>query len=290
MFDFLLIAAVLGLGFALDYLISDNDEDTLEVTLGAEETRFDGSDAREHVTGNTMDNLLMGGAGNDLLAALEGNDTLMGDAGDDRLFAGAGDDVGIGGAGNDRIFLGDGNDTTQPALNGDQDAGDDLIRGGAGDDMLIDTRGSNELFGDLQNDKLIAVDGLRADGSLEDVANTPDALHAGYGNDTLIGDAGDVLTGGEGDDLFVVAAPSVAPGAPVVVTDFDIRDDLFSVVFLEETPADDTVIFSFDAAANLLRAHVDGQEVATLSGLTASDIPFINTMVATLPELMGASG
>lgn len=291
MLDFLLIASVLGLSFAVDYLISDDDDgqETREITLGSEETRFDGSKAHDHVTGNTMDNMLTGAAGNDLLAGLEGGDTLNGGAGEDRIFAGAGDDTGIGGAGNDRIFLGDGDDTTQPSLHDDQDAGDDLIRGGAGADMLIDGSGSNTLFGDLQNDTLIAVDGLQVDGSIQGSDTMPDTLDAGYGNDTLVGDEGDILTGGEGDDLFVVAVPSIAPGAPAVVTDFDIRDDLFSVVFLQDTPADDTVNFTFDAAANLLRAHVDDQEVATLSGLTASDIPFINTMVATLPELMDAT-
>lgn len=292
MFDFLLIATVLGLGFTVDYLISDDDDDepeTLEVTLGSQEARFDGSDAHDHVTGNAMDNMLTGGAGNDLLAGLEGNDTLSGGDGDDRLFAGAGDDAGIGGTGNDRLFLGDGDDTTQPALDAGHDAGDDLIRGGAGADMLIDGQGSNTLFGDLQNDRLIAVDGLQADGTVESSDKTPDRLDAGYGNDTLVGDEGDMMTGGPGDDLFVVAVPSIAPDAPAVVTDFDIRDDLFSVIFLQDTPADDTVHFAFDASASVLRAHVDGQEVATLSGLTASDIPFINTLVATLPELMDAA-
>jgi Ca2+-binding RTX toxin-like protein len=287
MLELIILTSVLGLGLAIDYIASGDDEsepDAVEVALAQDALRFDGTDAREHVTGNALDNIFLGGDEDDLLGGLAGDDMLFGENGDDRLFGGAGDDTAIGGAGNDRIFLGDGNDTTAQSLPDAGDAGDDFIRGGAGADSIIDTRGSNQIFGDTGNDRIITVDGL-ADNS---EAGTADTVDGGFGNDTLFGDAEDVLTGGAGEDRFVIALPSTLPGAPAVITDFDLRDDLFSVVFMETAPANETVTFAFDSATKLVHAQVNGQEVATLEGLTAADVPFINTFVTTLPELMAA--
>ncbi|KIN62445.1 hypothetical protein Z946_1303 [Sulfitobacter noctilucicola] len=266
----------------MDFLSSDTEEDEeppVETVLGDDVADFIGSDAKDHVEANLLDNLLIGGAGKDLLGGLDGADTLFGDDGDDRLFGGNDDDLALGGAGNDRIFLGDGDDTT--VLDGDagSDAGDDWIRGGAGADTIVDSLGVNNIFGDIGHDEISTLD-AETDGS------TPDSIHGGYGNDTLIGDDGDILTGGFGDDSFVVAAASDQPGAPVVLTDFDLREDMLSVVFVDEVPEDTTLRLTFDAETDLIRAYAGEIEVATLSGLTASDIPFITTFVTTLPELM----
>lgn len=295
MLELFLIPSLLGLGLAIDMLSgndgsSDEDDAPVKITLDEDTADFEGTAAKEHVQGNLLDNLIFGGEDNDLLGGLDGNDTLYGDAGDDRLFTSAGDDVGLGGAGDDKVFLGDGNDTTLAPSGIAQDAGNDFIRGGDGDDMLVDGHGTNHIHGDLGNDTVIAVDGLNPDGSIDatDEAGSSDTLHAGYGNDTLVGDDGDIMTGGEGQDNFVVATASDAPGAPAVITDFDFRDDLFSLVFLDETPDDPTVNFEFDAETKLMRAFVEEQEVATLSGLTPTDIPFIRTYVATLPDLLTA--
>jgi len=289
MFELLVITSLLGLGLAIDYVASgdDDEEQPVEVSLAQADLSFIGSDAQDHVTGNALGNDLSGGDGNDLLGGLEGNDTLTGGAGDDRLFGGAGDDTALGGMGDDRLFLGDGHDTTHAPVDTAQDAGDDFIRGGAGADNIIDTQGSNTIFGDLHNDEIVTVDGLQSDGTIDPtIAKAADTVDGGFGNDNLFADAEDILTGGPGEDQFVIAVPSTAAGAPAVITDFDLRDDLFSIVFMETVPANTAVTFAFDADANLLRATVDGTEVATLQGLTAADIPFITTFVTTLPELM----
>jgi Ca2+-binding RTX toxin-like protein len=282
----------LGLGLAMELLSPDDDpsegdEMPLDITLDEGTADFEGTDAKEHVQGNALDNFIFGGDGNDLLGGHDGADTLQGGNGDDRLFTSAGDDVGLGGEGNDKIFLGDGDDTTLDPNGTPQDAGDDFIRGGDGDDTLFDSQGTNQIHGDLGHDTIITVDGLAPDGTLDETPETtPDTIHAGFGDDTLVGDDGDIMTGGEGADSFVVVKASDSPDAPAVITDFDFREDLFSLVYLEDAPVDPTVRFEFDFETNLLRAMVDGQEVATLFGLTPADIPFIQTFVTTLPELL----
>ena len=294
MLELILLPSLLGLGLAIELLSpakesSEDDDLPIDITLAEDIADFEGTDAKEHVQGNALDNLMSGGAGDDLLGGHDGDDTLQGGTGDDRLFTSAGDDVGLGGEGNDKIFLGDGDDTTLDSAGVAQDAGDDFIRGGDGHDMLVDAQGHNLIHGDLGHDTIITIDGLNPDGSVSDTdTGTADTIHAGYGNDSLVGDDGDVMTGGEGDDNFVVATASTAPGAPAVITDFDFRDDLFSLVFLDGSPADPTVRFEFDAETKLMHAFVEEQEVATLYGLTPTDIPFIQTYVTTLPELLSA--
>jgi Ca2+-binding RTX toxin-like protein len=54
-------------------------------------------------TGNALDNLIIGGNGNDVLNGVVGNDTLNGGNGNDNLNGGAGLDVLVGGAGNDTL-------------------------------------------------------------------------------------------------------------------------------------------------------------------------------------------
>ncbi len=288
---YIIFPSLLGLGLAMDYYAQqteDEEDDPILIDLAEGVTNFEGTDAKEHVEGNALDNMLNGADGNDLLGGADGDDTLMGGDGDDRLFGSPGDDIGLGGEGNDKIFLGDGDDTTV-AENGEaQDAGDDFIRGGAGADTIIDGKGSNQIFGDLGADRIITVDGLQADGSLNDTeeTNTPDTVHAGYGNDTIIGDDGDVLTGGGGDDTFVILTTLQSPGAPAVLTDFDLRDDLFSIIFMDPIPEDQTVEFTYNAETGLLHASVGDHDIATLSGLTAADVPFIQTYITTLPEMM----
>jgi Ca2+-binding RTX toxin-like protein len=73
-------------------------------------------------TGNGVDNILFGGAGNDRLDGGAGNDRLDGGAGDDNLIGGLGNDSLVGGAGNDRLEGG---------------AGNDIMNGGAGNDVFV---------------------------------------------------------------------------------------------------------------------------------------------------------
>jgi hypothetical protein len=63
------------------------------------------------LTGSYLDEILIGGSGNDTLNGNAGNDILLGGLGNDTLNGGEGNDLLIGGAGNDTLNGGNGNDT-----------------------------------------------------------------------------------------------------------------------------------------------------------------------------------
>lgn len=263
MLEFLIIPAVLGVGLTWDFIEGKVDDYTAE------------AEALKEVKG--PDDLRINGT--------ESEDELAGGDGDDSIFGAGGNDTVFGGPGDDRIFLGDGDDTAAPVRARD-DAGDDFIRGGAGADVIVDTQGTNTIYGDVGADTISTLD-RPADGDTA-AASSADTVHGGYGMDTLVGDNGDELTGGNDVDHFIVAAPSQDDHAPVVVTDFDPENETLSIVFMDEEPDDMTVSFLHDAEAGLLRAMVEGEEVATLAGLEADDIPFISAHAMTLPTLMAS--
>ncbi|MCE1037109.1 heme peroxidase [Pseudomonas monteilii] len=162
--------------------------------------------------GNTLDNIIIGGAGNDVLNGLEGVDRLVGGLGNDTYVVdNAGDRViESAGAGTDAVrtalasytlganvenlthigvgnFSGSGNTLDNIITSG---AGNDQLNGGAGNDQLLGSSGNDTLNGGDDNDSL--------DGGLGD-----DILNGGTGSDTLFGDAGnDILSGGSGSDFL----------------------------------------------------------------------------------------
>lgn len=93
-------------------------------------------------TGNALDNMIDGSAGNEILYGMGGNDTISGNGGTDSLYGGAGDDSLIfasGQSGNG--FGGDGNDTFTFSRTCNV-----TLEGGAGSDTFI-VRNSNSLVG-----------------------------------------------------------------------------------------------------------------------------------------------
>jgi Ca2+-binding RTX toxin-like protein len=76
-------------------------------------TNVIGSDHKDFIGGNEVDNVIHGGGGDDVLNGFEGNDTLIGDAGADRLIGSTDADTLTGGAGND-TFLFFGASDSQP--------------------------------------------------------------------------------------------------------------------------------------------------------------------------------
>jgi Ca2+-binding RTX toxin-like protein len=65
------------------------------------------------VTGNTLNNIIVGSLGSDILTGLAGNDTVQGGAGSDQILGGLGNDVLTGGAGADYFVF----DTAPGATN-----------------------------------------------------------------------------------------------------------------------------------------------------------------------------
>ncbi|WP_165820067.1 hypothetical protein [Microvirga sp. KLBC 81] len=163
-------------------------------------------------TGNSLNNVMIGNAGSNLLQAGGGNDTLDGGSNVtgaiDTLAGGAGDDVYIVRSATDivREYAGDGNDTVQTAL--------DYTLGANVENLAL--TGSANLSGtgnELAN-HMMGNDGANL---LQGQAGN-DTIVGGAGNDTIGGGTGnDVLTGGAGADLFRFAKA----GGQDTITDFD---------------------------------------------------------------------
>ena len=162
--------------------------------------------------GDLMDDLndmLMGGMGDDILWGGMGDDTLSGGAGNDRLIGGPGGDALDGGAGSDtadyaksdgRVHVDlkehfDTQDDDPGPVYGGHAEGDSLqsienIWGSSYSDELIGNHVANRLFGRGGNDKIM---GGRGD----------DGIWGGAGADLLMGERGDdMLFGGSDDDLL----------------------------------------------------------------------------------------
>ena len=176
-----------------------------------------------------------GGSGNDTLLGGAGNDTLQGGAGNDVLEGGTGADQMQGGDGNDTLRGDDGNDTLEGG------AGADAMFGGRGDDTFVLGNGfgqdtivggeGDETYGDWVDARQITADttlvftgdesgtlsgagghlafseverfGLGSGNDLVDgrAAAHGVRVHAGGGDDTLLGGAGnDTFIGGVGAD------------------------------------------------------------------------------------------
>lgn len=180
---------------------ASNDGDGGSDTLSSIENVV-GSAYADFMYGSNGTNNLWGGAGNDEIRALSGDDFLYGDDDDDEIFGGFGDDYAEGGEGNDQLN-GQGDDDTLYGQNGDDslwgEIGSDTLYGGAGHDDLYGGDDSDILYGDA------GVDTLRGDGG-DDIlygGDDNDGLHGGNDNDTLYGDAGnDDLRGNNGNDTL----------------------------------------------------------------------------------------
>jgi Ca2+-binding RTX toxin-like protein len=149
-----------------------------------ENLHADGNGALE-LTGNRMDNHIVGNTGANILKGWRGDDVIFGEEGQDRLF---------GNEGNDRLYGGSGNDSLCDAL------GNNVLGGGIGDDLMWSGNGRDILRGGGGDDTLIG----------------------GTNSDTLVGGSGnDVIIGGSGNDKFVFDSHSGSD----VIRDFQIGHD-----------------------------------------------------------------
>ena len=182
------------------------------------------------ITGNNLDNTLIGGAGNDTLIGLGGNDSLFGAGGDDSLVGGPGNDTLKGGTGNDTMIGGTGDDVYSFEDNTSGVAEIDLVveLPGEGTDELNFAWVSTSVRADLRSDAPIAFYGSGTTGvtvnanamgsaaaNFEDVTGgmAADTIFGNALNNSLIGDAGadtiwgfagdDTINGGAGNDLLI---------------------------------------------------------------------------------------
>ncbi|CAN5384078.1 hypothetical protein BH10PSE6_BH10PSE6_10610 [soil metagenome] len=192
---------------SVSYTLAAGQElETLQAALGT---------AGLTLTGNEINNTLIGGTNNDTLDGQGGNDVMQGGAGNDTLDGQHGNDVMQGGTGNDTYYVdetgdqvfeavGEGTDTVYTAVSYALAAGQEIenlwanttdnltLTGNELDNELRGSRGNDTLNGGDGNDMLIGGEG----------SNT---LIGGAGNDTLDGQGGiDVMLGRTGNDTYYV--------------------------------------------------------------------------------------
>ena len=143
-----------------------------------------GSDFATQIVGENLE--ILGQQGRENIIEVEGDSpiTIVGGALADEITTGAGDAS---------VFGGDGNDTIMGGI------GDDVLLGGEGDDMIEGGIGADFIFGGAGNDTITS--GL----SGEDSDGDP---------------IGDILSGGDGADVFEFAAKEFDSGATDEIVDF----------------------------------------------------------------------
>ena len=229
----------------------------------------------DQVNGYAGDDRLSGGAGDDQMLGGDGNDTLLGESGQDDLHGGFGNDQIDGGEDADKLWGHMGNDT----LSGRD--GNDILKGGAGADTLLGNDGSDGLHGNDGNDNLAGgagedvLFGGNGDDHLEGGADTArDFLNGGRGDDLLIAQEADVLTGGQGSDTFAINTSAGSFDQTAQIIDFNANEDQIEIM-LDET--------NFDQGLKNIRIETNdiGQSVVYLNN---EAIVAINAETPLLPN------
>jgi Ca2+-binding RTX toxin-like protein len=216
---------------------------------------LDGNVGDDTLYGEDGDDILIGGGGDDTIIGGAGNDTIIGGEGADANNAGSGHDTldysasdsgvsvnlatgsysgghaeGDTGSGVDGLIGSDYDDklvgfdgmSTDP-VNGytnifDGGAGDDYIDGAGGDDILDGGADNDIILGGSGND---IIEGGSGNDTIYG-GTGDDVIAGGDGNDTIYVGSGDMVTGGEGDDTFIIDPSqlegNVDPLNPDVIT------------------------------------------------------------------------
>lgn len=176
---------------------------------------------------DNSDDVILGGAGDDIIYGYSGNDKLLGETGVDTLYGGAGNDKLYGGSGTDYLY---GN------------AGDDLLDGGDGNDTLIDDAGANTFVGGAGNDVMGATSTTAFWG--------PNTYQGGTGNDISYGSRGaDTYLFNQGDGQDIIRENIYGSGTDVLK-------------FGPGVTANDWV--ASKVGAHLVLSHVNGLDKITI--------------------------
>ncbi len=186
---------------------SPDPQEYFKVVLSPDIENLDASEITSSlnllITGNALDNYIIGGKGYDVIYAGDGDDVIHDYEpevnGDTTIYVGGYIDAGNGnnkvrtGFANDTIWAGDGDDEIF-----DQ-GGDNYINAGDGNNSIYTIAGIDTIITGTGNDKIISGDGL-------------DYISSGAGKDTIIaglgddfiggGDGCDYIEGGEGNDII----------------------------------------------------------------------------------------
>lgn len=237
-----------------------------------------GSNGRNLLQGTSENDNIRGGGSNDILAGYGGDDIIEGGDAIDHIFGSTGLDTLFGGNGNDIIRGGDDKDLIYG------EAGDDVIRGGKGSNLLDGGDGNDILLGLGERKTLIA--------KLQDRLSeqTAGEISASF-NDP------EVLTGGAGEDAFLLAPSSRNPGKAfergqkyAQITDFNPSQG--DVIRLPGSSLDyETVNYGLDGTAILYLEDPDvnldfGLDPISVSGSgLAFDVPNGSALVAILEDI-----
>lgn len=280
--------------------VFSGDENAEEIAGGEGDDVVAGGGNNDTLTGDDADDLLLGEAGDDSMSATQGFDTLLGGGGDDSMVGGRGQDWLIGGAGDDFLLGGEGDDTLSGSTGADTlegFKGNDLISGlDIRDDadalqtnLLASASGATQIAQSLEDyvttnfdvsatpDILARLDRGLTNANTTD--NADDELFGGRGDDTLVGDFSDTMTGGRGKDDFAI----LSDGANEAVTVTDLDTSLDSLNITVPTGTNPAVTLVNGATPEVgVSVVIAGDVVAVLQGLTAANIPtgFINVTVA----------
>lgn len=215
-----------------------------------------------NVTGNDLDNIIIGNASVNILVGGDGDNTLDGGAGADTLNGGDGDDVYVVDNLGDTIIDSDGDDTVEVNIS----RGTYIIDSSVEDGRLLGTR-SIHLTGNLQNNQLTG----NAASNILDGGAGADMMIGGRGNDTyLVDDIGDRIleSANEGTDTIRSAI------------DFDLSVRGLNVEYLVLTGPSEYAIGNGLAnriTGNAVNNILDGKAgVDTLSGGLGNDLYLVD--------------
>jgi Ca2+-binding RTX toxin-like protein len=152
----------------VDYVLQNFVENL--TLLGMSDLTARGNGEANQISGNSGDNRMWGGLGNDTLSGADGDDFLFGGAGNDTLNGGAGNDILYGGLGADRLSGGEDADqfvfqlpSHSPPASGQSDVISGFERG---EDLIVLSRidarsstGGNEAFTFIGNAAFSNVEG-----------------------------------------------------------------------------------------------------------------------------------
>ena len=181
-------------GNAVNPLFDTGDGNVFVEVVETDNDLIEGGAGNDVIDGAFGDDILRGGAGDDTIVGGEGDDALNGGAGNDTLSGGAGDDFFVGIGGTDSIDGGAGNDT-----NSFQGIGFGVTATVSADGTGTASYGSvNETFVGIEN-----LTGSANDDVLTATGNFDTVLRGLAGNDLLTGGSGDdLLVGNDGDDIL----------------------------------------------------------------------------------------
>lgn len=182
-------------------------------TVGAQTVMCDGRVAT--IVGTPGDDTLNGTREADVIAGLQGNDVIFGNDGDDIICGGKGDDRLRGGEGFDIIFGAQGDDEIYANF-GDSGTNREDIKGarmfgGAGNDEIHGSNKWDRMQGGPGIDVLWGYEGrdwIRGGADRDEVYGGVgiDDVHGGNGSDRIGVRGADIVKGGAGNDMCVLAS------------------------------------------------------------------------------------